>query len=92
MGILNLKYKGWIIKGLRFFCQLFFFILFGNITIIFGFINGFENVGTSITGIPVPVNQPIAAPYTTAFNLFELLQWEFSHAIFPFLTLGLIML
>ncbi|MBD3228474.1 MAG: 4Fe-4S binding protein [Candidatus Lokiarchaeota archaeon] len=90
--ILNRKYKTWIIKGSRFLSQLFFFILFGNITILFGFALGFENLQTANLGIPVPVNQPIAAPYTTTFNLFELIQWEFSHAIFPLLSIGLLLL
>jgi polyferredoxin len=55
-----------------------------------GLILGFSNASYGGFGIPVPVNQPIAAPYTTAFNIFELLQWEISHAIFPFLTIGLL--
>ena len=88
--VMNKKYKTWIIRGSRLFSQLFFLILFGNFTLIVGLIVGFSNVSYGGFGIPVPVNQPIAAPYTTAFNIFELLQWEISHAIFPFLTIGLL--
>ena len=69
---MNENLKTWLIKGSRFSSQLFFFIIFGNITIFFGAIMGFENVSPSMFGIPVPVNQPIAGPYTTAFNIFEL--------------------
>ena len=84
------KYKKWLINGLRFISQLSFFVLFGNLTIIIGAIIGFDKVEPSGYGIPVPVNQPVAAPYTTGFNIFELIQWELTHAIFPFLSLGLL--
>ncbi|MHA1251729.1 MAG: 4Fe-4S binding protein [Candidatus Helarchaeota archaeon] len=86
------KHKKWLIYGSRFLSQLFFFILFGNITIIFGLYYGFDEVSQNIYGVPVPVSQPVAAPYTTAFDIFELIQWEFSHGIFPFLAIGLLCL
>jgi len=87
---LNLKHRNYIIRGARLISQIFFLILFGNITIIFGFFLGFDALKSASIGIPVPVNQPIGAPYTNAFNIFELIQWEFSHAIFPFLSIGLL--
>ncbi|MHA1271638.1 MAG: 4Fe-4S binding protein [Candidatus Helarchaeota archaeon] len=87
---MNKKYRLKLIEWSRLSCQFIFLILFGNLTIILGGFLGYDAVAPNMLGIPVPVNQPIAAPYTTAFNLFELLQWEFSHAIFPFLTIGLL--
>ena len=49
-------------------------------------------IGLGITVIPLPINQPGAAPFTTVIGAFDAFQALLSNGVFPFLVFGITLL
>ncbi|MEA2070216.1 MAG: 4Fe-4S binding protein [Asgard group archaeon] len=69
------------VRLLRWLVQIFSFIL----------ING-GLIGLGWTLIPLPINQPSAAPFTTVLGAFDVFQELLTSGIFPFLVFGISLL
>ena len=66
------------VRLLRWLVQIFSFV----------FING-GLIGLGWTQIPLPINQPAGAPYTTILGAFDVFQQMLSAGLFPFLVFGI---
>jgi polyferredoxin len=65
------------VRLLRWLVQIFSFL----------FING-GLIGLGLTLIPLPINQPSAAPFTTILGAYDIFQHMLSTGVFPFLVFG----
>lgn len=69
------------VRLLRWLVQFFSFLI----------ING-GLIGLGWTMLPLPINQPIGAPFTTILGAFDIVQQFFSQGLFPFLIFGSVLL
>lgn len=81
--------KPLLLRIFRFFVQLFFFILFGNLVFIFGF--NFFGAIAKFNGFPLPIMQSYATPGTTIVGAYDAFMEALSQGVFPFVAFGIVL-